>query len=213
MQHRWRCSTHHCKRAKSIRANSWFSGSHLALQKILELTLVNTSVRWCDESKPTVIDWYDYCRDVCAEFMASHSEQIGGPGRVVEIDEAKFGKRKYNHGRHRDGRWVLGGIEQGNDSMFMAIVNRQAATLLPIIQANVTPGSIIRTNKWRSYGGLNTLGYIHHTVNHTTNFVDPATGAYTQNIESSWAHAKSKYKRMHGTSSDLFPTYLIEYMW
>ena len=131
-----------------------------------------------------------------------------------QINQAKFGKRKYNRGRHRDGRWVLGGIERGTDSMFMAIVpNRQAATLLPIIQANVTQGSIIHTDEWRSYGGLNTLGYIHHTVNHTTNFVDPATGAYTQSIESSWAHAKSKYKRMHGTSCDLFPTYLIEYMW
>ena len=47
----------------------------------------------------------------------------------------------------------------------------------------------------------------------TINFVDPTTGAYTQSIESIPGHTNAKYKRMHGTSSDLFPSYLIEFMW
>ena len=33
---------------------------------------------------------------------------IGGPGKEVESDESKFGKRKYNHGRAADGHWVFG---------------------------------------------------------------------------------------------------------
>lgn len=84
--------------------------------------------------------------------MTLHCELIGGPGKVVEIDEALFGKRTYNRGRRRDQRWVLGGIERGTYNMFMAIVpNRCAATLLPIIQANVL------------YGPLATLGYTYMT--------------------------------------------------
>ena len=174
---------------------------------------VKTVERWCGISKKTVIDWYNFCRDVCAEFMLQHSDPIGGPGTVVEVDEAKFGKRKYNRGHLRDGKWVLGGIERGTDNVFMVVIpNKAAATLISIIQNYVKPGSTIHTNELLSYSRLGTLGYVHQTVDHSTNFVDLITGAYTQNIECSWAHYKSKYKRMHVTSSDLFPTYLIEYM-
>ena len=38
------------------------------------------------------------------------SEMIGGQGKIVKIDESKFGKRKYNKGRLVEGQWVLGGI-------------------------------------------------------------------------------------------------------
>ena len=55
-------------------------------------------------------------------YLNSRNEKIGGPGKVVEIDEAKFGKRKYNRGRLIEGRWVLGGIERGTGRMFLKIV-------------------------------------------------------------------------------------------
>ena len=35
---------------------------------------------------------------------------IGEDGIIVEIDESKFGKRKYNRGHRVDGCWVLGGV-------------------------------------------------------------------------------------------------------
>lgn len=37
---------------------------------------------------------------------------IGGPGVIVEVDESKFGKRKYNKGHKVPGVWVFGGVER-----------------------------------------------------------------------------------------------------
>ena len=99
--------------------------------------------KWVGVNKNTVVDWFNFCRELCAVYMDDNaSEKIGGVGKVVEIDESKFGKRKYNRGRMREGQWVLGGVERGTDKVFMQIVpSRDAATLLPIIIANVEPGT------------------------------------------------------------------------
>jgi hypothetical protein len=38
--------------------------------------------------------------------------KIGGPGKVVEIDESKFGRRKHHRGHPVKGQWVFGGVER-----------------------------------------------------------------------------------------------------
>src|ERR1043165_3326339 len=55
--------------------------------------------------------------------------------------------------------------------------------------------------------------YVHQTVNHSRNFVNPVTGAHTNNVESYWMRAKAVFKRMSGTSKDMVPGYLDEFMW
>ncbi|KAI6650806.1 hypothetical protein LOD99_7857 [Oopsacas minuta] len=62
-------------------------------------------------------------------------QPIGGSGKIVEIDESKFGKRKYNRGRLLTGQWVFGMVERDTDDIIMVTVpDRSTATLLPIIQ-------------------------------------------------------------------------------
>ena len=135
-------------------------------------------------SVKTVVDWYHFLRGVCAQYFLDNPITIGGTGKVVEIDESKFGKRKYNRGRYRDGHWVFGGVERGSNDVFMVEVSdRSAATLLPIIQRFITPGTTVISDEWRAYRQISSLGLAHQTVNHSLNFVDPSSGAHTQNIE------------------------------
>ena len=87
------------------------------------------------------IDWFNFIRDVCAQYFLDHPIAIGGPGKIVEIDESKFGKRKYNRGRMLDGHWVFGGIERGTTKSFMIVVDDQ------------TPPTIyLQHTSWRAYG-------------------------------------------------------------
>ena len=70
----------------------------------------------------TVSDWLMYLREVQLEALIRHStNKIGGANCTVEIDESKFGERKYNRGRLVEGQWVLGGICRESDEIFMAL--------------------------------------------------------------------------------------------
>ena len=50
-------------------------------------------------------------------------------------------------------------------------------------------------------------------VNHSENFVDLYTGAYTNTIEGVWNTVKKKLKRMYGTFEHQLPSYLDEFNW
>ena len=99
---------------------------------------------------------------------------------------------------------------------YMEVVDRRdAATLLPIIQAHTAPGTIIHSDEWSSYRRVASLPNIaaHGAVNHSLHFVDPVTGVHTQNVESYWGRVKRKIKHMKGCHATEIPTYLDEFMW
>ena len=57
-----------------------------------EKTMVDSST-----NKNTMVGWYNFCRDICVKALESHDiPKIGGVNKIVEIDESKFGKRKYH---------------------------------------------------------------------------------------------------------------------
>jgi len=50
-------------------------------------------------SSRTSIDWASFCRQVCIDAVITQVQPIGGPGKIVEIDESLFGKMKYGKGK------------------------------------------------------------------------------------------------------------------
>ena len=67
-----------------------------------------------------------------------------GEGEVVEIDESKFGKRKYYKGHHVEGQWVFSGIQRSSGQIFLVPVEKSDKnTLTKIILAWIKPGITI----------------------------------------------------------------------
>lgn len=222
----WRCLNTRCPKYRkdvSARKGTWFSHSKMSIEKILLITycfaknvsnktaMEETSIEDATSSE-TISDWYTDCMDLCCDIVYNHSEPIGGPGCTVEIDEGKFGKRKYNRGRLVDGQWILGGYcRETKKCFFVPVPKRDRETLLPIIIQNVLPGSTIITDCWKAYNTLNEHDYIHLTVNHSLNFVDPVTYANTQSIESQWWQIKRKLPETH-TRHERLIYYLAHYI-
>uniref|UniRef100_A0A0N4WFM2 DDE_Tnp_IS1595 domain-containing protein n=1 Tax=Haemonchus placei TaxID=6290 RepID=A0A0N4WFM2_HAEPC len=99
-------------------------------------------------------------------------------------------RREYNCGRLvRRHQWLFGGIQRGSGRAFLRLVRRRnAPTLLRLIGKFIRPGTTIISDCWRAYSQIAALpnAYRHLQVNHQLNFVDPQTGAHTQNVGSLW---------------------------
>lgn len=161
---RYRCRRNHSGRGPielSAAQGTWFENVKMTLEKVVLLTYcfaqqynhqqcIHESSLSVDNitSPNTVVDWYSYCREVC---MCALDERytdeglIGGPGHIVQIDETKVGKRKYNRGRFREGNWILGMIDsEGGYRLEICPENkRDRDTLFPLITKHVAPGTEI----------------------------------------------------------------------
>lgn len=114
---------------------------------------------------------------------------------VLQLDETYIVKRKYNRGRTVRASWLVGGIIPNSKEIFVEITSmRDSATLDDIVRRHVLPRTIIHMDSWRGYGNLSNLGYIHRTVNHNENFVDPNTGVHTGHRKCVVPH-QARYKK------------------
>ena len=185
----------------------------------------------------------------CTHVMdMAHLCQVGGQGVIVEIDESKFGKRYYNRGKRVKGNWVFGGIKRipvvddkknkkdksvkqqkgekkekkWQAGQFFAVVvgDRTRETLKQEIFRYICPGSLVISDGWAAYRGLdewfdvdaegNVLpkNYQHLTVIHEDTFVDQDTGACTNTIESHWHVAKADIPKRIWSDSEMLQEYL-----
>ena len=219
----WRCPNTRCRTWRSIRSGSFFEGSNIRLSTWLHVmylwaTQLTASkiVTLTGLSKPSVVRALSELRTICSNKIMNSGMKIGGVGKTVEIDESKFGaKRKYRRGRVSEGPWVFGAIERGSQKVLLfRVPDRTRETLVHrLITSFIRPGTVIYSDQFTPYIPLNQLGYIHLSVNHSKNFVDPDSGAHTNTIEGLWGLAKRKLKSMCGTLYQHIPSYLDEFTW
>jgi transposase-like protein len=227
--YRWKCNP--CNSTASIKTESWFARSHVSLQKLVQMMYFWSSEmpmhlvkREIGVSEHTCIDWFNFYRDICSQWVVNNFAPIGGlddnyMDTIVEIDESCFFRRKHNVGRVGPHKWVFGGVQRGTRKCFLVSVpNRTRQTLQPVIEQNIQHGTRVMTDGWGAYAELATFGgggvYSHNIVVHQHNFVNPIDPAiHTQSVESMWKRAKKKLRNQSGTSQALFPSYIREFMW
>ena len=113
--------------------------------------------------------------------------------------------------------WVLVDTNRLGEEDFWLILHVDrwdAATLLPIIQQWVAPGSTVWTDMWGVYNQLQNMGFQHKTMNHSLHFVAPNTGMTTNRLEAMWSRAKDKFKAGRGPRNrEMVADYMAEFTW
>jgi transposase-like protein len=140
---------------------------------------------------------------------------IGGPSVVVQVDETKLGKRKYNRGHRVAGAWVVVGVEKTAERRVFAevVANRSCETIEGVLERHIAEGTILHTDMWKGYSNLSTRFNIeHHTVNHSRWFKDPVTGINTNTVEGTNYAIKRSIEPRNRTEESL-PSRLVEFVW
>lgn len=74
-----------------------------------------TTVRYCVEepsvSYTTLVDNNNCKREICTQDLLINPFQMGGPAKIVDIDETNvFSGKKYNQGNLLAHEWIFGGV-------------------------------------------------------------------------------------------------------
>lgn len=135
------------------------------------------------------------------------SDLLGGE---IELDESYFGgRRKGNRGRGAAGKVpVFGVLERQGKVRVTVVPDVSAKTLIGLTVKTVRRGSIVYTDKFRSYDSLMFCGYRHLKVDHNKRF--SSGKVYINGLEGFWSWAKEKIIKHHGISKAKFPLYLKE---
>ena len=128
----------------------------------------------------------------------------------IEVDEAYFGgRRKGKRGRGaRDKIPVFGILERNGLVKVEVIKDVSAESILDLTVKKVRRGSIVYTDKFKSYDSLMFCGYRHLRVDHAKRFAQGKV--YINGLEGFWAYAKERLIKFHGVSKNYFPLYLKE---
>jgi transposase len=128
----------------------------------------------------------------------------------IELDESYFGgRRKGKRGRGAYNKVPVFGILERNGTVLVEVVKDVTAeSLLSMTIKTVRRGSIVYTDKFRSYNALMFCGYRHLKVDHKKRF---STGkVYINGLKGFWGYAKERIIKFHGVSKEKFPLYLKE---
>jgi transposase len=157
------------------------------------------------------------------KLMVQDVEPLQG-GEPVEMDETYVGGRRKPRfsGEARVGRPgpddkektpVFGMVQRRGNVVALATTNVKSATLLPMVQERVLPGTMIYSDEFRGYDPLKAMGYPHKRIRHSER-VYVSGDVHTNTIEGFWSLVKRGIGGVyHSVSRKHLQGYLNEYAW
>ncbi|OYD16604.1 hypothetical protein CH333_03030 [candidate division WOR-3 bacterium JGI_Cruoil_03_44_89] len=186
-----------------INARQW-----LWIIKLFELGLSSRKIsRETGISYPTALKAMNLIR----KSIVAHTQDCGLllEGEI-EADESYFGgRRKGKRGRGAGNKVPVFGILERNGFVRVEVLKDVTAeSLLNLTIKIVRRGSIVYTDKFKSYDSLMFCGYRHLKVDHTKRF--SSGKVYINGLEGFWSYAKERLIKHHGVSKKNFLFYLKE---
>jgi len=226
-QKRWKCRT--CRRQFSVKVGTIFEDSPIPLQKWLPALWMLTSCKngissWelhraLGVSQKT--GWFMLHRLRLAMKAPANGYKFGThpAGGECESDETFIGGQIKNMHKDRKLRYQQKGGNYGGKAIVHGILDRdlrqvrakvipnvKRETLQNAILENVKQGSIVYTDEWVGYDGLN-QNYLHGVISHATDYVNGRI--HTNGIENFWSLLKRGLK---GTYVAVEPFHLDRYI-
>jgi transposase len=105
-------------------------------------------------------------------------------------------------------------IQRGGEVVIRMLANVQQATITPLIQATISPGTCIYTDAYEIYGRLDQWGYRHQSVCHGRGEYardDDGDGfheVHVNTMEGFWSLLRSWLRPHRGISQDHLPRYV-----
>lgn len=206
-----------CRKDVSVLTGTFFENMRVPVRSVLKLMwLWSCDIRTLLAA--IVLKIPRYFRDIVSWKLLQPNQAnaflMGGPGHVVQIEESVITKRKYNRGRLVSEKWVIGIYDVTSKKGIRQVCGEQVRGYTNTCYTEGgRPGTEIWADEWISYRLLNTMGYTHHTVNHSRNFVDPVTGICTNQVEGFWSCLKGFLRSKGVMSSPFLPEYIDLFMW
>jgi transposase len=136
----------------------------------------------------------------------------GGKMRQTEKNAAARagGPRSGQYVKKREAVFAM--VERGGRVVAMHVPSRYGYTLRTNLNRRVEPGSIVYTDDFKGYNGID-AEYTHHTINHTAR-VYVSGHVHTQTIEGFFSLFKNGVRGVyHSVSVKWLQGYLNEYTW
>ncbi|XP_053962474.1 uncharacterized protein LOC128866034 [Anastrepha ludens] len=230
------CSRGTCRKKSCISraTGTWFENARLSLPHIYYL-MYCFAHRFTEEaviredfildgtsiSTSTIVDWFGFCREAVISYQLDHQEysgKIGGPGKIVQIGESKFGTIKYNKLRNIESHWALRMVENNCTDLRFELCPENDCSfedIIPLIEKHVLKGSIIQMDSREVNDRLQEHGYLVAKAKHGE-AIDPLAtedGNRREQIESQARLVRRLFNaKFHNTSGN-FGDIITEYIW